>query len=390
VKKSNPVRTYVRALIQRYKRAKKKVRGEMLDEFVSMTGYSRKHAMAILSRRYKPKPRPIRRRRQGIYTDEDRRAVRQLAAWFDEIGSQRLRVAMDQELARLRACGHLGVSDESYARLQRISPATMDRLRAQHRVPGRRWQGGTKPGTLLRSQVPIRTFADWDDKRVGFVEIDLVQHEGGSPHGIFACTLHITDVSTGWCEPIAVENKAQKRVFAALKTARQRLPFTLLGIDSDNGSAFINAELIRYCNQEKLTFTRGRVGRKNDNAFVEQKNYSVVRRLVGYDRYDRPQQVKLLNALYERYRLYVNFFMPVTKLIEKQRVGHRVRKIYDTPKTPYQRVLDSPDVSNAQKARLRALYATLDVVSLRRDIDALLDRLKPSQFGEDFLLRLHV
>ena len=210
----------------------------------------------------------------------------------------------------------------------------MDRIRALKPVAGRALRGGTKPGSLLKRQVPVRMFADWDDKQVGFAEIDLVQHDGGSTRGVFACTLTLTDVSTGWTEVVAVRNKAQKHVFAALKQERARLPFPFLGIDSDNGAEFINDQLIRYCSQEQLTFTRGRVGKKNDNAFVEQKNWSVVRRLVGYDRYDKLKQVKQLNQLYELYRQYVNFFLLVTKLVRKEASRVRSSKCMTAPAPP--------------------------------------------------------
>jgi hypothetical protein len=245
-------------------------------------------------------------------------------------------------------------------------------LRAQRRHNGRHLRGGTKPGSLLKHQVPIRTFADWDDKQIGFMEIDLVQHDGGNPSGIFACTLNLTDVCSGWTEMLAVRNKAQVHVFAALMQARQRLPFDLLGIDSDNGAEFINAHLISYCESycehEHITFTRGRVGRKNDNAFVEQKNWSVVRRLVGYDRFDMLKQVQQLNRLYACYRLYVNFFLPVTKLLRKERLGSHVKRIFDAPKTPCQRLLDDPAIPNAVKSSLRRVYDKLDPVELHRDI----------------------
>ncbi len=377
--KAKPSERYLRALQRRYQKGTKKERGRILDEFVATTGYHRKHAITILAGRYVRTKQPIRRPRARMYGEEDKRAVWQIAEWFDEIDSRRLRVVMDVELEHLRGHGHLNVSVACYERLQRISASTIRRLRSQHRVLGRRLHGGTKPGTLLKHQVPIRTYADWDDKRIGFVEIDLVQHDGGNPSGIFACTLNVTDVCSGWTEPIAVANKAQIRVFAALKQVRGRLPFPLLGIDSDNGAEFINAELIRYCQQEELTFTRGRVGRKNDNAFVEQKNYSVVRRLVGYDRFDTAKQVKQLNALYEQYRLYINFFLPVTKLVRKERQGRHVRKIYDDPKTPYQRLLDSPNVSDEVKATLGRTYATLDPVVLHQKLLALNQALQRSR-----------
>jgi Integrase core domain len=234
---------------------------------------------------------------------------------------------------------------------------------------------------LLKRQIQIRTFAAWNDRRPGFAEIDLVQHDGGLNKGDFACTLTFTDVATSWTELRATSNKAQVHVFQTLKQEQERahLPFPLLGIDSDNGAEFINHELQRYCEQEQLTFTRGRVGRKNDNPFVEEKNWSVVRRLVGYGRYDTSKQVAHLNALYQVYRLYFNHFLPVTKLVKTEHHGSRVKKIYDAPKTPSQRVIDSAEVSDAAKAKLRHEHAQLDVVQLKRQLDLLLAVLKPTR-----------
>jgi hypothetical protein len=374
-----PSEQYLGKLCERYRQAHKKERGRILDEFVATTGYHRKHATALLrgKRRHRNSKTPSHRLRRRIYLAEDKRAVLWLAALFDQIGSKRLRVAMDVELDHLRT--HLEVSRACYRRLQVISPSTMDRFRrTERRVPAGH-RGGTKPGTLLKSQIQVRTFADWDDKRPGFEEIDLVQHEGGNSSGFFACTLDVTDVSTGWTEMRAVLNKAQTHVFAALKHIRRELPFPLLGIDSDNGSEFINDELARYCDQEQLTFTRGRAGRKNDNPYVEQKNWSVIRRLVGYGRYETQRQVQQLNALYAVYRLYVNHFLPVQKLVSKVREGSKVKKVYDDPKTPYQRVLDSPQVNRKDKRKLRALHAKLDVVELKRQIDELMETLTPSK-----------
>lgn len=376
-----PSEQYLGKLCERYRQATKKQRGRILDEFVKTTGYHRKHAIALLrgKRQHHNPKTPIRRPRQRIYSDEDKRALLGLAELFDQIGSKRLRVALDVELQNLRRQHHLQVSGVCFKHLQVMSPATMDRLRhAERRPPGHR-RGGTKPGTLLKRQIKVRTFADWDDKRPGFEEIDLVQHDGGNPRGFFACTLDVTDVCLGWTEMRAVPTKAQKYVFVALTQIRAQLPFPLLGLDSDNGAEFINDQLIRYCDEEQLTFTRGRVGRKNDNPFVEQKNWSVVRRLVGDARYDTPLQVNQLNALYRVYRLYVNHFLPVMKLVNKVRVGSRVKKIYDAPKTPYQRVLDSAEVSEEAKRKVRAIHAELDIVHLRHQMDEMLDALKPSK-----------
>lgn len=375
-----PSSQYLEKLRERYAQATKKERSQILDEFVATSGYHRKHAIALLrgQRRHRDGTKPIRRPRARFYTDEDQRAVLWLAELFDQINSKRLRAALDRELASLRAQGHLRVSRRCFQHLQRISPATLDRIRNRFHASHRATRSGTKPGTLLKQQIPIHTFADWDDQRPGFAEIDLVQHEGGNPNGFFACTLNCTDVATAWISLRAVPTKAQTHVFVALQDIRRALPFPLLGIDSDNGSEFINDQLWRYCHQEQLTFTRGRAGRKNDNPYVEQKNWSVVRRLVGYARYDTPRQVQYLNALYQVYELYVNHFLPVMKLVRKERHGTRVKRIYDEPQTPYQRVLDSPTVSATVKAKLRAQHARLDVVQLKQQIDKLLATLKAS------------
>jgi hypothetical protein len=376
-----PSEQFLNKLLDRYRKARKKQRGQILDEFVATTGYHRKHAIALLrgKRRHRDSRIPLRHPRRRTYTDEDKRAVLWLAELFDQIGSKRLRVAMDVELNHLYRQRHLKVSRACYLRLCKISPSTMDRLRrSERRPPGRRW-GGTKPGSLLKSQIRVRTFADWDDKRPGFEEIDLVQHDGGNSRGFFACTLDVTDVCLGWTEMRAVQNKAQKHVFAAIEHIRRQLPFPLLGLDSDNGGEFINDELIRYCDHEHLTFTRGREGRKNDNAFVEQKNWSVIRRLVGYARYDTQRQVDQLNPLYAVYRLYVNHFLPVTKLVRKVREGSKVKKVYDAPKTPYQRVLDSEKVGDAAKRKLRATHKTLDLVELKSQLDRQSEALIPTK-----------
>jgi hypothetical protein len=301
-----------------------------------------------------------------------------LAELFDQIGSKRLRAAMDAELPTLCEERYLRVSPASYQRLLKISPATMDRLRQAERRPGGHRRGGTKPGSLLKHQIPIRTFADWDERRPGFTEVDLVQHDGGNSTGFYACTLNMTDVCTGWTELRAVRSKAQRHVLTALAELRGQLPFPLLGVDSDNGQEFINAPLWRYCQLAHITFTRARVGRKNDNAYVEQKNWSMVRRLVGDERFDTPEQVEQLNTLYGVYRLYVNHYLPVMKLVAKVREGRRVKKLYDAPKTPYQRVIESGWIDAAAKGQLQAIHEALNVVLLRRQLDAQLDALKPS------------
>jgi hypothetical protein len=303
--------------------------------------------------------------------------VEELAELFDQICSKRLRAAMDVELPRLYEAGSISISRRCYEKLLVISPSTMDRLRAKRKREAVKGRSLTKPGTLLKDRIPIRTWAEWTENKPGFCEIDLVDHSGGqvirgSDH---AWTLCFTDVHTAWTECVATPNKAQVHVFAAIQRAQQRLPFPLLGIDSDNGSEFINDQLVRYCEQEHITFTRGRAGRKNDNPYVEQKNWSIVRRAVGYDRYDTSEQLGLLNALYALLHLYLNFFLPVMKLKEKVRTGSKVKRVYDDPQTPYVRALNSPHLSDQDKAQLREAYSYLDLCELRRRIDELQDQL---------------
>ena len=368
---------YLKQLQARYRRASREERSIILDEFAKTTGYHRKHAIAVLNSRRERVQGPIRRPRRKVYGIEVADALAILADLFDNICSKRLRAAIDIELPQLYEGGVFQVSPECYKKLLVVSPATMDRLRTERqRRPGK-GRGFTKPGTLLKDRIPIRTWADWTEDRPGFCEIDLVDHSGGitirgSDH---TWTLCFTAIHTAWTECVATPNKAQVHVFAAIKQARQRLPFALLGIDSDNGSEFINDQLYRYCVQEQITFTRGRAGRKNDNPYVEQKNWSIVRHAVGYYRYDTPEQLDLLNNLYTLLHLYANFFLPVMKLKEKARVGSKVKRIYDDPQTPYARVLESPHILEEDKAELREAYGYLDLLHLRRRIDELQDQL---------------
>jgi hypothetical protein len=233
----------------------------------------------------------------------------------------------------------------------------------------------TKPGSLLKKAIPVRTYAQRDDARPGFVEMDLVAHCGETTAGQYLNTLTVVDISTGWTECLAVHHKTQHAVIEAILKLRQRLPFPLLGIDSDNGGEFNNDILYRYCLKEQITFTRSRPYRKNDQAHVEQKNWSVVRNLIGYDRFETEEELILLHAIYEDLRLYVNFFQPVLKLIGKEQVDGKTIKRYDQATTPFRRVLASQLVSIEVKANLTALYFQLNPVTLRNRIDQNVARL---------------
>jgi hypothetical protein len=374
-------RVLVRGVSGRYRRSSKKEKGRILDEFVEMTGYNRTYAGWLLNQQGRKVWVNRRlavvgevgigrvRRRRRIYGEDVKRVLIRLWKLLDYLCGKRLVGALPAAIEALERHGELKLTEELRCKLLSISAATIDRLLAAEKkklqLKGRCL---TKPGTLLRQQIPIRTFSDWDDARPGFVEVDLVAHEGGNASGDYAQTLDLTDVSTGWTELVAVRNKAQVWVFEALQQVRQRLPFPLLGLDSDNGAEFINEHLRRYCEAEQITFTRTRPYRKNDNCFVEQKNYSVVRRHAGYGRYDTEAQVQLLNQLYGQLRLYVNFFLPSQKLLEKIRRGSRVKKRHDEARTPYQRVLESEQVTERYKKRLQLQYEQLNLAELHRNI----------------------
>ena len=380
-----------KATAGQYRGASKKEKGKILDQFIATTGYSRWYARLVLrheGRRLQTDKQTIivverkssvKRKRARCYDEKVQTALIRLWRIMDYICGKRLQPMLPELLTVLERHNEFRCDRETRAKLLRISAASIDRLlRTERRKYELRGRAGTKPGTLLKKQIPIRTFAEWDEQRPGFVEIDLVAHDGGIGAGDYCQTLDLTDIATTWTETLAVRNKAQAWVFAALKEMRQKLPFSLLGIDSDNGSEFINQYLLDYCQQQKLSFTRSRPYRKNDNCFVEQKNYSVVRRAVGYARYDTEAQLRILNELYATLRLYSNFFQPTMKLKAKERVGSKVIKQYDRAQTPYQRVLAAVQVSEAEKQRLRAQYQTLNPAALKRKLMRLQERLMKS------------
>jgi hypothetical protein len=254
-----------------------------------------------------------------------------------------------------------------------MSAATIDRRlagdRASLQLKGR---CHTKPGSLLKSQIPMRTWADWDQARPGFVEVDLVGHEGGDNNGDFASSLTVTDIATGWTEVRSVRNKAARHVFCALVEIQAALPFPLLGIDSDNGSEFINDHLLRWCVNQQITFTRSRPANKNDGCHVEQKNWDIARRTVGYWRYDTPSEVALLNQIWVALSPLINLFTPQQKLLTKTRAGAKVTKTYDIAQTPYQRLLAHPEPLHDIDARsLAAQLQATNPAAVRRQIGQL-------------------
>ena len=368
-------RELTKTVRDRYWRADTKTKRTILDEFVSNTGYHRKYALALL---HKPVPPRLStgRRRPHTYTPDVVDALTLIWKTEHHPGSHRLHPFIPALVDAMERHGEIHLLPTTRRLLLQISPATIDRLlKPARRALAPHGRSTTKPGTLLKKSIPIRTWADWDDLKPGFAEIDLVAHCGESTTGKYLETLDVVDVATGWCECIVPQNQGQQAIFAALLEIRQRFAVPIVGIDSDNDGAFINNYLKRYCDDEKITFTRSRPYKKNDQAHVEGKNWTVVRQYVGYDRFEGDAARMALNDLYRDLRLYINYFQPMMKLQEKIRVDGKVKKVYDTAQTPYQRVCASSDVSADIKQKLQEIYLTLNPVRLHNKIKAQLDHI---------------
>jgi Integrase core domain len=358
----------------RYLKAKKSKKKAMLDGFVAATGYHRKYAIRILKH-----GRPRRSGKQHglpkVYQGEVVVALEQIWEVCGRICSKRLHPFLPEIVKVLERCGELQLSEHTKVLLLRMSRSTMDRCLAPARFEHPHGLSSTKPGSLLKKAIPVRTYTPWDEDQPGFLEIDLVAHCGQTTEGQYVNTLTCVDLSTGWIECLAVPRRTQQAVFEAIQSMRTRLPFPLLGLDSDNGGEFINDLLYHYCQSEKITFTRSRPYQKNDQAHVEQKNWSVVRRLIGYDRFETETEQKLLENIYAHLRLYANFFQPVLKLVSKDHVDKKLIKRYDQAATPFQRVLAAQQIPFQSKARLTNLYVQLNPAQLRTTIDELVAKL---------------
>jgi hypothetical protein len=364
-------REYLGRMRERYVIATRREKSRLLDEAVAVTGRHRKG----LIRAWRAEPRPARRRRAGRPTRYGPTVVRALVAIWTAAGypwSLRLKALLPTWLPW--AGRRLRLSPATEADLERISARQMDRVLAPHkRMIRRRQYGRTKPGALLKHHIPLRTDR-WTVTVPGFTEIDLVAHSGDRAEGEFGHTLNLTDIHTTWVESGALLGKSQVAVQETLERLREALPFALQGIDSDNGSEFINDHLVRYCRRRQIQFTRGRPYKKDDNAHIEQKNWTHVRKLMGYVRYDSAAAVAAMNAVYADLRLLQNLFLPSVKLITKERVGARVRRRYDRPQIPLDRVRACPEADAAKVAALVALRDRLDPFQLAQRIDASLAR----------------
>ena len=359
----------IEAIGKRYRSADRESKGRVLDEFVAVTGFHRKHAMRLLRTGGPVTPSGVRLERR-IYDEAARTTLIVLWEAADRICGKRLRPLIPILLEAMERYGHLDLAPEVKSQVMKMSAATIDRALRAAKVGGRASRRRGVAGSALRRSVPVRTFDDWGDPAPGHIEADLVSHSGPVAKGSFAWTFTLTDIATGWteCAPLLV--REQTVLVAVLNELRKLMPFALLGFDTDNDSVFINETVRDYCAASDIAFTRCRPYRKNDQAWVEQKNGSVVRRLVGYRRFEGLEATAALAELYASARLFVNFFQPSFKLAEKHRDGARVHKRYHAPATPYQRLLDEPRTTEATRAHVREVFAGLDPVRLLRNIRA--------------------
>jgi len=348
----------------RYLKASKAEKTRIITQIQEATGLNRK---TIIRKMHAPrKSRPYKKPgRKRIYTETVISILKQVWEWSEYMCSKRLKPYLAEFVEKLESCKRLELDDETKTLLLSMSAATIDRcLKKARLMKAPKGHSATKPGTLLKNQIPIKVYTPWDDEKPGFIEIDLVAHCGDNISGQYLYTLTATDIATGWTEMIAIENKTQIATFEGLKMIQKRFPFPILGIDSDNGAEFINALLYSYCKNNQISFTRCRAYKKNDQAHVEQKNWSKVRTNVGYDRFTTEEEQTLLNDLYFILHYLENLFRPVMKLVEKQRIGARVKKVYDLTRSPYRRVIEDDLIDIETKDALIEMYNILDPVEL--------------------------
>ena len=374
---------YVRKIItakmaRKYRNATKKEKSVILNSLEELTGFNRSYLMRRLRTYTSGNSKSgVHRGRKNKYTKEDVEALRDIWELMDFPCGRRLKAIMEEVIRNLEKNGRWKYSKEVKKHLLEMSSSTIDRKLREHKISLKsRKRRTTKPGTLLRNRIEMLRFHEWWDERPGFLEIDLVAHCGSSPSGEYINTLNCVDVRTGWAIMEPLMGKSRRYTLEAFIRAVKRLPFRVLGIHSDNGGEFINDHFYNWCVNNKINFTRGRAYRKNDNPRVEAKNYTVVRRAVGYWRYDTENQLKLMRELYLKLEEFHNFFQPTSKVVRvERREDGKYRKIYDKPRTPYQRVLESPYIEEEIKEKLRERYESIDLYQLRREIITLIRRL---------------
>jgi hypothetical protein len=385
-----------------YLGARKKGRSEILDIVCEATGLTRDHAASIL-RKGRERPVKERKHQHKVHRKKDGRGRKKLYGeeiveplifiWeqLDYCCSVRLKEGIPDAIASLQRFNEIDLTEEIIEKLSVISASTIDRLlKEKKRSCVGKGMSTTKPGTL-KKEILVRVGTDWDEKKPGFVEMDLVAHCGRTTSGEYVNTLDVIDIDSGWNETRAVINKAQGHVFEAIKQIRSSLPFPLRGIDSDNGVEFINHQLKRYCDEEEITFTRSRAMNKNDGCHVEEKNYSRIRRRIGYDRFEGSKPVALLNLYYENLRLLSNFFLPSMKLKKViHKANGRTQKTYETSMSPYKRLINGNHISEKKKKELTKIQEQINLKKINDDmmkISEELDKIAIPQWKSDEIMK---
>ena len=367
---------YLECIYQRYRKATKVAKSKMLEEFCKVCKYNRKYAIRLLNAAIPDKQSKGHRKRSCVYSQTALSILEAIWKASGHLCSQRLKEALPLWIPFARK--RFRITEELEQEMLSISPRQIDnRLRSKKMQLKKRIYCTTRPGTLLKSKIPIRTH-NWDIRLPGFMEIDLVAHCGNSNAGQFVYTLNATDIQTAWIERVAVMGKGQRGILNGMSEIKNALPFRLRGIDSDNGEEFINDQLLNFCFQFKprIEFTRGRPYKKNDSAHIEQKNFTHVRQIFGWDRYESKGAQAAMNDLYtNELRLFQNFFQPSMKLLKKIRVDSKVVRKYDPAQTPFQRVLKSGKYDRAKMKKLKELFVSLDPFELSEKIDQKLQRI---------------
>lgn len=365
----------------RYLKASKKEKTKILDEFCQNTSYARKYAIGILRAGcdYRRVKREGRKKRKKIYDSATIAAIIKIWESLEYPCGTRLQPVLLSTAEAMERFNEIRISETIKNDLRKISSKTLDRRLKRERQLRRlsRNRGATRHGSLLKSSIPIR-ITDWDTSQVGFMEIDTVAHNGGDPSGEHLWSLDLVEIYSGWSEQVAVMGKGEAGIVGAIDGIRNLAPFSVAGFDSDGGGEFINWHLVGYCQKHGLDFTRSRPDRKNDNAYVEQKNYTHIRQWLGYGRYDTMRQLEMINDLYRNeLRLFNNFFRPVMKILSKEKISNSVcRKKYDLAKTPCQRLVECPQISEAGKKKLQAEYLSLNPAELKRKIDQKIKKIR--------------
>lgn len=369
-------RTIIKIFANKYNQARKSDKTAILDEFIQMTNFNRNYACRTL-RDFKPVRRLKKRRnKKVIYGSDVKEVLEKMWAITDYICSKRLAAAIPELTEKLLKFKEIQISKETQEKLNTISASSIERLLGPSKK-SRHYQKDYKknPGKFLVDQIPLKTFGEWKNTELGYTQLDLVEHNGGDPFGGFFYTLNATDVSTGWTVSHMIKAKTKIQSIKGLYKVKKTFPFALKGIHTDNGSEFINEPYLAFCKKFKIKFTRSRPYKKNDSCYIEQKNYSIIRRNVGYLRYYTDQHAEILNELYTNLNQYSNFFQPVMMLLSKTRDGAKVYRKYDKPKTPFHRLLENPDLSPAEKKKVQSIYEKLNPAELKRKINKLQNKL---------------